>query len=285
MPRITQKMPPPPSVSPSSTATFRLPIGRTYHNLHLVAGGTAMDLADITEIRVLANSKIIQRFSATDREKMNLFEGRATATVDANNFTLCIPFDRFNILTRSGEEETGIATGTRDPVSGVQIDTFNVEIDVGAAVTAPTLAMYAETSENDPTRPGPGTIPSIVKIVRDYSSATLYDWSDIPRQTVEQQAIEQIHMIPSTGNLTGSDIRIEANSYVVFERSDALNRRIQKDGVREPVAGMYSIDRTEFGYMGDLLLLNGLSDFRVKFTTSAAMTITSYVKYNGTLGG
>lgn len=282
MPRIDQRMPAAQSVVAGQTTTFRLPIGRSYHELQLIGGGTAFAPTDLTEIRLLLNNKVVQRYSGGDRDIMNMFDGRNPAALSAAQFMLILPLDRYGLLTKAGEEETAINTGSVDPKTGRVINAFSVEIDVTGAGTATgtlTMDLYATTSES--IDGGPGTVPYLLKSTRDFSSASEYMLSDLPRGGVTTQFMDRIFLKPSTGSL---DIfRVEANQYKVFERSAALNERKQSDGIRVPQAGWYVIDRTEHGYGGDPFDLRNLDDWRVVFTTSGALTLTVYSQYLGGL--
>lgn len=281
MPRVDQRMPAAQSVVASQTTTFRLPIGRRYHGLQLLGSGTAFAPSDLTEIRVLLNNKVVQRFSGADRDSMNQFDGRNAAAISAAAFNLILPFDRYGILTKAGEEETAINTGSVDPNTGKVINQFSVEIDVGAGPTGTlTLDLYATTSEQLPG--GPGTVPYLLKHVRDYAAAAEYDLSDLPRGGVTTQFVDKLFFKPSASTL--ENLRVLANSYKVFERTAALNERLQRDGIRVPQAGWYVIDRTEHGYGGDPFDVRGLDDWRIQFTTGAAMTVTGYTAYLGGLG-
>jgi hypothetical protein len=283
MPRIDQKMPTPAAVATGSTATFKLPIGRRYHLLYLLGAATTITVADLTEIRVLLNNKIVQRYSGTERNLLNKFDGREDAAISAAAFNLVIPFDRYGILTKAGEEETALNTGSVDPNTGKAINSFSVEVDIaapGGITGTPSLEMYATTSEAMPG--GPGTVPHIRKSVRDFTAAAQYDISDIPRGGDTTQFINRIALIPSASTL--DSFKIESNAYTLFERTAALNERAQRDGIRVPQAGLYAIDRTEHGYGGDPLDVRSLDDFRLKLTTGAAMQLTSLVEYMGGLG-
>ena len=275
-------MPAAQSVVAGQTTTFRLPIGRCFHSLQLIGSGTAFAPADLSEIRVLANNKVIQRFSGAHRDLMNQFDGRNAAALSAASFMLIIPFDRYGILTKAGEEETALNTGSVDPNSGKVINSLSIEVDVASSGPSGTLTldMYATTSEQ--LAGGPGTIPYLLKSTRDYASAAEYDLSDLPRGGVSTQFVDRLMFLPSTGTL--ENLRVLTNSYKIFERTAALNERIQSDGIRVPQSGLYAIDRTEHGYGGDPFDLRGLDDWRVQFTTSGAMSITSYAHYLGGLG-
>jgi Viral coat protein P2 N-terminal domain len=280
MPRVDQKMPAANAITAGQTATFRLPIGRRYHMLYLIGAGTGFDPTDLTEIRVLVNGKVIMRSSGGDRDKINQFDGRLAAALNANAFNLVIPFDRFGILTRAGEEETALNTGSQDPQTGKVINSLSLELDILAGTTVSSLDLYATTSEQIPG--GPGTVPYLLKSTRDFTASQEYDIADLPRGGVATQFIDAVYMKPSTSTL--DNLKVWANQYTVFERTTALNERAQTDGIRVPIAGWYNIDRTEHGYGGDPFDLRGLDDWRVKVTPAAAMSLTMYVKYLGTLG-
>lgn len=283
MPRVDQRMPAAQSVVAGQTTTFRLPIGRRYHALQLLGAATTFAPSDLSEIRVLLNNKVVQRFSGADRDMMNKFDGRQAAALSAAAFNLILPFDRYGLLTKPGEEETALNTGSADANTGKVINSFSLEIDVsgaGGVTGTPTLDLYATTSEQLPG--GPGTVPYILKATRDFASAAEYDVSDIPRGGVTTQFIDRLFFTPSTSTL--ENLRVLANSYKVFERTAALNERLQGDGIRIPQAGVYVIDRTEHGYGGDPFDVRGLDDWRVQFTTGAAMTVTQYTHYLGGLG-
>jgi hypothetical protein len=281
--RIDTKMPAPAAaVAASSTITFKLPIGRRYHSLQLLGSGAGLSfgLDCLSEIRVLANSKVIQRFTGQDRNTMNLFDGREDATIDDDTFNLVLPFDRYGLLTKPGEEETALNTGSAD-AQGKSINQLSVEIDIAASgfTGTPGLAMYATQSEAQPG--GAGTIPYILKSTRDYSAANTYAISDLPRGGVSTQFIDRIFLKPSTSTL--ENFLVEANSTKIFERTAALNDRMLRDGIRVPQAGWYVIDRTEHGYGGDPFDVRGLADWRLQLDTGAALTLKMYTHYLGGL--
>lgn len=284
MGRINVRMPAPSGIGAGQTATFKLPIGRRFHALHLIgtAGTSGFDIADLSEIRILANAKAIQTFSGTERNAMNLHDGRQDAAIDSNNFILTIPFDRYNTMTKAGEEETAINTGSVDPQTGKAITSLSVEIDIASSgfVGTPALTMYADQSEQLPG--GPGTVPHILRSTRDFAGSGDYDISDLPRGGATTLALDRIFFRPSANNITVA--KIEADQYTIFERTKALNNRILSDGVRVPQNGYFTIDRTEWGYGGDPIPLVNVTDYRYKLTIDGAMTLTILSHYLGQLG-
>lgn len=284
MGRINVRMPAPEGIGAGQTATFKLPIGRRYHALHLIgsAATSGFDVGDLSEIRVLANAKVIQRFTGAERNAMNVFDGRADAAVDSNNFILTIPFDRYALMTKAGEEETAINTGSVDAATGKSINSFSIEIDVAASgfSGAPSLSMYADQSEALPG--GPGTVPHILRSTRDFAGSGEYDISDLPRGGDTTRALDRIFFKPSANDI--SLVKVESDQYTIFERTKALNNRIQVDGIRVPQNGYYVLDRTEWAYGGDPIPLIGPQDFRYKVTLTGAATLTILSHYLGGLG-
>ncbi len=282
MPRVDQKMPAAPSVAAGSTTTFRLPIGRRYHSLSLTGAATAFSVVELAEIRVLLNNKVTQRFSGADRNIMNLFDGREDAADSGAAFKLEIPFDRFGLLTKAGEEETAINTGSQDPQTGKSINSFSLEVDLASSGITGTPALDLNSTSSEQTPGGPGTVPFILKSTRDFAAAQQYDIADLPRGGVTTQFIDKVFMKPSTSTL--DTFKVQANSYTLFERTAALNERKQRDGIRVPQAGWYVIDRTEHGYGGDPFDVRNLDDWRIQLNTGAALSLTLYTHYMGQLG-
>lgn len=284
MGRINVRMPAPEGLGAGQTATFKLPIGRRFHALHVIgsAATSGFGVDDLSEIRVLLNAKVVQRFTGAERNAMNLFDGRADAAVDSNNFILTIPFDRYGLMTKAGEEETAINTGSVDPKTGKKIESFTVEIDIAASgfTGAPSLSMYADQSEA--LEGGPGTVPHILRSTRDFAGAGEYDISDLPRGGETTLALDRIFFKPSANDI--SLVKIESDQYTIFERTKALNNRIQADGIRVPQDGYYVVDRTEWAYGGDPIPLVGPQDFRHKVTLTGAATLTLLSCYLGRLG-
>lgn len=286
MPRISTKMPAANAVTAGSTTTFKGPIGRRYHALFLLGtatgGGAAFAVSDLSEIRLLVNEKVIQRYSGADRDMMNKFDGREAAAISDVLFNLVLPFDRYNMFTKEGEEATALNTGSLDPKTGQSITAFSVEVDVaGTAAGTLKLELYAEQSESVPG--GPGLVPYIHRASTQYTGADNFSIPDLPRGGVSTQFLDKLFLIPSASTL--ENLLLEVNNYKVFERTAALNERIQRDGIRVPQPGVYVIDRTEHGTAGDPIGLAGIDSLELKFTTGAAMTLNRYTHYLGGLAG
>lgn len=259
-------------VGAGQTATAKLPIGHKYHELIIVYTGVL--LAEMTEIRVLANGKVIHRYSAEDRDVMNQFDGRAAASGE-----LVIPFNRYGLAAKQMNEETALNCGPAGP-NGRAIRSLHVEVDIDAAAVDPDLKLRALRSKADPDR-GPGTVLHVMKYTRDAGGAGEFEISDIPYGQRTSAALNRT-FFKEGGNL--DKLEIERGGYTVFERTASENDRAQTDGVRTPQAGWYVYDTTENGYGGDVLPLVGYQDFRYKCELAAAQTLEVWQETLGELG-
>lgn len=272
---IEQRVPSPEGVSAGNTATFKCQIGRQYLELQLEY--TGVTLAQIKEIRVMANGKAIHTYSGVERDEMNQYMGMASAADDG---FLRIPFARSLLKTMAGELETGITTGVADK-NGRIITAFNVEIDIDAAAAAPSLKMNA--TQANPSAGGPGTIMHIKRFRRNLSGAGEFEISDIPFGGPTTLALNRAFFFEGAGQ-TIDKVKIERNTRSIWERSKALNERLQKDNKKVPRAGLVVVDKTERGYGGDLIDLAGYNDFRYLLTSSGQQSVTMLLETFGVLG-
>ena len=283
MPKITTKLPNPEGVVAGGTATFRIPVGRRIHALYLdyAYNASTQNVADFEEIRIFANGQVIQRFTGTERDELNQFDGK-----EASTGILEIPFDRAGLKTKAGEEETAINTGVADE-QGRKITSMYMEIDLnsGMTITPSDLSLYALQSDAIPG--GPGTIPYIRREQRNPAGAdTDFQISDLVNPGVnapDKVALSRVTFVPSTGSI--SNLKIDRNTYNIFDRTDELNRSAQTNGVRTPQSGYYTIDTGEKGYGGEPIELFGMTDYRYRLNVSAAMTLTCLSEYLGVLNG
>lgn len=274
MARSELRMPSPNGVASGQTATFKLPIGNRFHNLQLIYSGVT--LAQMTEIRVYANGKVIHRLSGEERAKLNLFDGRTpTAGV------LIIPFDRYNLRTLLGEEDTALNTGSFDE-NGRGISSLYIEIDIDAGATAPEFKLHATVSAKK--AGGAGRVLHTLKHVRDPAGAGEFDISDLPRGTATTQLLNRIVFAKNAGLGNVSAVKVERDQVTLFERSAELNTAVQKMGVRDPQTGWFVIDRTENGAGGDPIVLAGASDYRYKLDMSDGATLGIITETIGSIG-
>lgn len=270
MERIRVRMPSPEGVTAGATALAKLPIGRAYHALFIKYAG--ITLAQMTEIRVKANGKVFQRFSATDLDAMNQFSGMAAASG-----ILTLPFDRNDLKTRAAEEETLVNTGSRGE-NGQAITSFEIEIDLDAAATAPVITLMAEQSAAR--AGGIGSILHCVPYTRSAAGAGELQVSDIPFGDSTRVLLSRTFIKAAKLDY----LKIEKDTYNIFESDKALNDWIQSNGVRKPKTGWYVFDTTERGYGGAMVDLRGVRDFRYICDMTGAEQLTFYPQFIGALG-
>jgi hypothetical protein len=256
-----------------TTATLKLPIGLRYHSLSLEY--SSITLAEMTEIRLKANGKVFQKFSAADIDTLNQQKGLAAAAG-----LLIIPFDRIGLLNRIDRERTAINTGVAD-ANGNAINSFTLEIDIDAGV-AGTPVLRVDATQSAPIGGGPGVIINIRPETRTISGAGELEVSDYQYGTPTAQAITAIHLKPSAGSI--SKVKVERNLRPIWERKTALNTRVQANGIRVPQSGWFHVDTAEKGYAGNTMALSGAQDFRVIMDCSEGMQVKSLIEYIGVLG-
>ena len=270
---IEQRVPSPEGVGAGQTATFKCQIGRQYLELQL--NYTGVTLAQITEIRVMANGKAIHTYSGVERDAMNQYMGMAAA-----NGILRIPFNRSRLKTMAAEVETGITTGVAGP-DGRIITAFNVEVDIDGAASAPALRMNA--TQANPSAGGPGTIMHVKRFRRNLSGAGEFEISDIPFGGPTTIALNRAFIFEGSGQEI-TKVKIERELRSIWERDKALNERLQSDNKLVPQSGLVVIDKTERGYGGDPIDLAGYNDFRYLLTSDGSQNITMLLETMGILG-
>src|SRR3989338_300356 len=250
-----------PGANQTGTATLRLPIGSTYHQV-LVSYGN-LTPAQMTELRIVANGKAIQRFtSGTQLDTIMKYEGRASATADN---ILIVDFDRFGLRTRAAEELTSLGTG--DPNDQAKITTLALEIDITAGAYVPTLSAKAIQSAPRPS--------GIIRDIRNFSytaaGSGTFEISDLPRGPL----VNKILFLSSAI----TKLEVKRDNFTVFERLVAENNRVQSDGVRVPQTGVFVYDTTEDGNGADALATEQVNDLRFILTLSAPGAIPVVVEY------
>lgn len=270
---IEQRVASPEGVAPGQTATFKCSIGRQFLEHQLIYSGVT--LAQLLEIRVMANGKAIHTYSGEERDAMNQYMGMAAA-----NGILRIPYTRNLLKTMAAEVETGITTGVADK-NGRIITSFNIEVDIDAAAVAPKLEM--QSSEANPSAGGPGTIMHVKRFRRNLSGAGEFEVSDIPFGGPTTIALNRAFIFEGAAQEI-TKVKVERNLRSIWERTKALNERLQSDNKKVPQAGLVVIDKTERGYGGDPIQLAGYNDFRYLLTSDGQQNITMLVETMGILG-
>ena len=263
MPLTTRKMPSFEGVAPGQTATLRLPIGRTYHQLFIAYAGTTFDPSHMDGIRVVANGEVIQNLTGPLLDAMNQFDGRAAASG-----VLVLDFERYGLLTRAGREVTALGTG--HPEDPNPITTLALEIDINSAAVAPSLSCKARQSAPSPS----GLLKKIKRFNYTAAGSGPFEIADLPRGDLINRVFFGNHSVTGIKSL-----KLERDNFVEFERTVAENEAIQRDGVRVPQADYVVYDPTEDGYGAEGLVTEGVSDLRFTLDLTTAGAVPTIVEY------
>jgi hypothetical protein len=270
-------------VAVSQTATVQLPVGNvTYHKIVLAYGTTlagngnqANTEANVTQIRLKVNGKIQRVFSAKQLNAINAFYGRSfqSRPIGGVNFGfleifLSEPWRR----TPAGEDM--LAWGTQD------ISTFQIEVDLGAAGTAPQLIPHADVEYLS--RPL-GLISKWRSYTQPVSAAGIVTNNTLPKNGNE--AYQAIHAFPVlTTDII--DTTVKTDQVVRFQGTDSDMRSLlaseSPGGITSfaPQASMTHIVFDRTGRVSDALPMqyvdatgkptgNLVGDFRVDFNMNA----------------
>jgi len=248
--RINVPMPDANSVAAGQTATFKLPLGRTFHGLELVYSGVT--LAQLTEIRVLAGSDVIQRYTGGDFvDSLNQFDGLSAAAG-----ILRLLFDRPAMRLRAGIEMTAIPTG--DPNDPNRLSSLTLEVDIDAAAAAPALSLSAIQSDPRPL----GLVQRVKQFSHAPGAAGDYEIADLPKGP------RYTKFVIKSANV--NSVRIERNGFKVWERTAAMNQQIQTDAGKTPQAGLFVIDLAEEGFASEWHETANADDYRLILNMAAA---------------
>lgn len=260
-----------------NTVTLRLPIGLTFHQLFTEYSFQAAGPVDLPfgsavgEIRVVGNGKPLWNVQGSELDTHNQFESRAPFAAVAAGGVCTMDFDRYNLRTRPATEFTQVGTGASgDPTP---LTTFLIEMELKAAVISGSLSTKMRQSEAAPL----GLFKKMRRFVHTFTGAGQFQIADYPKGDL----INAIYWLESANNIT--NVRLERDNFVMFDRSNTLNARIQSDGVRTPQAGCYVYDTTEDGDGTDQLVTKGINDLRFFMDIDGAMSITSLIEFIGAL--
>lgn len=257
--RQTIRLTTPDGVSADGNAVVRLPAGLQYHKLHVLYGGT---LAHYPEYRLVANTTTVRRMSFAEQDMVNGFDGMAPA-----NGTLTIPLDSIGMRTREGEVETALNVGRpagadRQPN---EITVAELQIEIGAAASAPSIDVYAEVSMAR--MGGAGLVRHMVKTTRSPAGSGDFDVLDLPYNQPDRAYLRR--MFFSTNQIDRQQLFRDNNK--IFDRPDALNRKIQADGYRVPDAAWTVMDFSEMGYATGVVSTISAQDFYPRLNMAAAV--------------
>ncbi len=246
------------SVAAGATAAIDLPVTDIYHSLRLnygtsTAGGpTQANMeSEITEIRVKVNGVVQRTMSAAQLFALNAYHG-----IPVNDGFLPIYFSE--PWRRSAQGEDSLAWGMAD------VETFQVEVDIAAGATNPTLSA---TAVKEAASRAMGPIVKWRRFRVPVAAVGVVNVSTLPKN----DAYYALHAI--SGNV--SDVTVKVDEREVFQATAANASAYYKEQGFTPQTGYFHVDFAPTGRVADALPMrdargNRVSDFQVDFNMSAA---------------
>lgn len=247
-------------VGAGQTATLDLPVGDlVFHGIDVVyttataGGANQVNMeAELTAARLKVNGKVQRRFTAEELFDINGFNGIAFAT-GAFPIFLSEPW------RRAPQGEDALGWGTQD------VDTMQLEIDIAAGATAPTLEARLEVER---VRRPMGPIVKWRRFNVPVSAVGLVNVTSLPKE----DAYYRLH----AHSAVIDDVEVNVDQVEKFKATAARNTNLLTRYGLSPVAGWFHIafDRTQ--RVADALSMRKgdpprrIDDFRVDFNMSAA---------------
>lgn len=265
------KLPTLQNMVPSARATVTFPLGACYQKIYIYLGTTGLTKAFMTNIVLKLNNKEFQRWnSAADLDVLNTYKGNA---INAS-------FLVFDFTERLARTEAGLTLGSIAACQEAGIQSFTLEMDIGAFTLGGGVAPFVYA---DVDAPSANRIITRVQMQQKALSAAVQDMCYVPYGSSGYQIKRQI--IKHT-NL--SSFRVRRDGVEIYEDLPvALANFREQDFGRTPVAGFHVVD-----YMPDTLNSNALNtayttvgqnavpvqNLDARVTTSAADTLTIYTE-------
>lgn len=259
------KLPSPNAVGAGQTATLNIPLGPTYHRIDLIykeSGTLANEAtlkAGINDVRVKIGGRAQRTHSAAQILEIEQFYGMTFAAGHLPLF-FAEPWKR----TTQGEDF--LAWGTQD------VPTFQIEVDIDAGATAPTLEAYAEISRV------PRALGVIKRMRRFFVGVTATgdrQVQDLPKVGTSYAALHCFETAP--GDI--DSVLVEVDQTKVWDTPDHMANALYVDRGLVPQSGIFSVafdfDR-RVGSPLSMVKANGntVSDFMVTATMGAAANFT-----------
>ncbi len=223
---------------PSARASISFPLGQTYEKLYFYLGTTGLTKAFLTNLVLKLNNKEFQRWAtAADMDILNTYKGNAI-----NASYLVIDFTE-----RLAKTEAGMKLGTIAACAEAGIQSFTLEIDVGAFILVGGIAPFVFADVDAPSQ---NRVIQRVQFQQKALSAGVQDQFYIP---FGAQGYQCKRIIIKHVNVT--TVKIRRDGVDIYEDVPvALANFREQDFGRVPVAGSQIID-----FMPDTLNSNALN--------------------------
>lgn len=269
--RNTLRQPPVEGVSAGSTATLRLTGPRCYHSVTVQCD---FPFSKINAIRMVANNRTVQEYTGESLNVFNAFDN--LQETDDTFFT--VYFDQAGLKERAHEEITAFNVGSLNPQTGAILNDLELQFDIDRTASSPkVIDAWAEIS---PVKGGgPGALRSIYRQPGIAGVAGRWDYDKLPKRTLGSQFLSRLFI--KADHIT--EIELQRDMRTNWERTEALNTRLQGDSKRTPQDGWFIIDFTENGYGENRLDARAVNDLRLKITSAQAETVEIFAEYIGEL--
>jgi len=256
-------------VASGSRFTLQAPVGRrSYQKIGFDIAGT-LTKANVENIEVLVAGLPVQQWKAlTDLEKVSSYYGY---NVDPTA-EFCIPF--YKRFLTSASEASIFNYGTAD------VPTLQIRGDLGTQASLTGLTAYSleTTVADDNGAPSfNGNALGVFEKVRNFtysaSGAGTLDIDNIPREAF----LNAIHLFPAADVITNVEVFVD--NVKVWDASKERMTEVCTGSGRTVAAGDYHIDFLLNNALGSQLTLAGTSDFRLRITHSATISLTAYAQY------
>ena len=257
------------AVAAGQTATIDLPTTRIYRGLRLLYGtGTAggptranME-AEVTEIRIKVNGKVQRRFSAAQLFAINAYHGKAVEDG-------ILPIFFAEPWRRTVQGEDGLAWGMAD------VDTFQVEVDIAAGATNPTLDADAITLEGNLAM---GPITKWRQFVVPVSAVGIVNVSTLPKT----DAYFTIHCV--SANITSVKVLVDRKEIV--NAGAAVLQSLADDQGFAWQTGYFHLDFSNSRRVTNVLQMTvpgagRVSDYQIDFDMAVAANFTMLTEVVG----
>lgn len=265
------KLPTLQNMVPSARATVTFPLGATYQKIYLYLGTTGLTKAFITNIVLKLNNKEFQRWnSATELDVLNAYKGNSINAA----------YVVFDFTERLARTEAGLSLGTIAACQEAGIQSFTLEMDIGAFTLGGGVAPFVYA---DVDAPSANRIITRVQMQQKALSAAVQDMVYVPYGPsgfqIKRQLIKHANL---------ASYRLRRDGVEIYEDLPiALANFREQDFGRTPVAGYHVVD-----FMPDTLNSNALNsayttvgqnavpvqNLDARVTTSAADTLTIYTE-------
>jgi hypothetical protein len=249
----TVKLATPAGIGAAQTATLNVPVGPTYHALHLVAsaGGAAVtDWSFFSEIRISLNGRV--KYRATGNEIAMLADYYGVSRAPG-----ILPINFSRDYMRVAAQEDYLAWGTAD------IDAFTIEFDLKSGLTSPAVSVYAVRSHG--VKLGQHVV--VGNQVFEIAAVGEKEFSDFPKIVGGLMALHIDTANISMVETIRDDIRVQ-------EVSTALAKFIAEGKIRNPRTwqpGYTHIDYHQRDRFEDVVSTL-VQDLRVRMTTTTGAT-------------